>query len=149
MARQIADGLSQKAIDPIYTRDKILGTVSQSGGVPTGAIIERGSNSNGEYVKYADGTLICTQEASYTVDVDVLDKGVYVSRYIGPGLPHAFVDDNYGIAAQLTGANTRGMWVGGNSDAKVASTARLRLCCNESQVGGTYSMAYIAIGRWF
>ena len=40
----------------------ILGTVSQFGGVPTGAIIERGSNSNGEYVKFADGTLECWQE---------------------------------------------------------------------------------------
>ena len=37
-----------------------LGTVSQSGGVPTGAIIERGSNANGEYVRFADGTQICS-----------------------------------------------------------------------------------------
>ena len=42
----------------VYKQDNILGTVSQSGGVPTGAIIERGSNSNGEFVKFADGTLI-------------------------------------------------------------------------------------------
>lgn len=41
-------------------RLNILGTVSQSSGVPTGAIIERDSNDNGEYVKFADGTLICT-----------------------------------------------------------------------------------------
>ena len=26
----------------------------------SGAIIERGSNTNGEYIKFADGTLICT-----------------------------------------------------------------------------------------
>lgn len=37
----------------------ILGTVSQSSGVPAGAIMERGSNSNGEYVRFADGTQIC------------------------------------------------------------------------------------------
>ena len=43
----------------MYHSANILGTVSQSGGVPTGAIIERGSNANGQYVKYADGTLIC------------------------------------------------------------------------------------------
>lgn len=40
-------------------RGNILGTVSQSGGIPTGAVIERGSNANGEYVKFADGTAIC------------------------------------------------------------------------------------------
>ncbi|WP_291732351.1 hypothetical protein [Leisingera sp. F5] len=43
-----------------FTSANILGTVSQSGGIPTGAVIERGSNANGEYVRLADGTQICT-----------------------------------------------------------------------------------------
>ncbi len=43
----------------VYRRDNTLGTVSQSGGIPTGAIIQRGSNANGEFVRYADGTQIC------------------------------------------------------------------------------------------
>ncbi|WP_155740633.1 hypothetical protein [Pseudomonas fluorescens] len=38
----------------------ILGTVSQSGGVPTGAIMEIGSNANGAYFKFANGMLVCT-----------------------------------------------------------------------------------------
>lgn len=46
----------------VYSRDNILATVSQTAGVPTGGIIERGSNANGEYVRYADGTLICTND---------------------------------------------------------------------------------------
>lgn len=37
----------------------IVGTVSQSSGVPTGAIVEKGSNANGDYVRFADGTQIC------------------------------------------------------------------------------------------
>lgn len=43
-----------------YRRGNILGVVAQSGGIPTGAIIESGSNANGRYTKYADGTMICT-----------------------------------------------------------------------------------------
>ena len=43
----------------IFKQSNILGTVSESGGVPTGAIIERGSNANGDFIKYADGTMIC------------------------------------------------------------------------------------------
>ena len=43
----------------VLTQKSILGTVSQSGGVPTGRIIERGSNANGTYVRFADGTQIC------------------------------------------------------------------------------------------
>lgn len=52
-----------------YGPGNLLGTVSQSGGVPTGAVIERGSNANGEYVKFADGTMICQSD----VQVDVTD----------------------------------------------------------------------------
>lgn len=38
----------------------VLGQVAFSGsGVNNGAIIERGSNANGEYVKFADGTAFC------------------------------------------------------------------------------------------
>lgn len=43
----------------LYSQANILGTVSQSSGSPTGAIIQRGSNANGSYVRYADGTQIC------------------------------------------------------------------------------------------
>lgn len=43
------------------TKSNLVGTVSQSGGVPTGAAIETGSNANGTYIKFADGTMICRQ----------------------------------------------------------------------------------------
>tara|TARA_R110002020_G_scaffold80747_3_gene201213 strand:+ start:16145 stop:17305 length:1161 start_codon:yes stop_codon:yes gene_type:complete len=43
-----------------YGTENIVSTVSQSGGVPTGGVIERGSNGNGDYVRFADGTQICT-----------------------------------------------------------------------------------------
>lgn len=45
----------------------IVGNVTQSGGAVTGAIIERGSNGNGEYVRFADGTQICTRNRSYSL----------------------------------------------------------------------------------
>lgn len=37
----------------------LVGTVSQSSGVPTGAVVERGSNANGSYTRWADGTQEC------------------------------------------------------------------------------------------
>lgn len=46
--------------DYAYGPGNLLGDVSQSGGVPTGAVIERGSNANGDFVKFADGTMVCT-----------------------------------------------------------------------------------------
>lgn len=41
-----------------YGPGNVVGPVSQSVGVPTGAILERGSNANGQYTKFADGTVI-------------------------------------------------------------------------------------------
>ncbi len=44
----------------IYGQGNVLGMVSQTAGQVTGALFERGGNANGRYVKFADGTLICT-----------------------------------------------------------------------------------------
>src|SRR5690606_1728366 len=69
-----------------FRRGNILGTVSQSSGVPTGAIIERGSNANGEYVRFADGTQICWRRWESTGitppsrSEGVLTGGAYYNR---------------------------------------------------------------------
>jgi hypothetical protein len=52
-AGRAALGLGTAAVAPI------VGTVSQVGGVPTGAIIEQGSNANGNYIRYANGVQEC------------------------------------------------------------------------------------------
>ena len=49
-----------------YTGQNILGTVAETDGKPTGAVIERGSNSNGDYILFADGTLIAWNLLSST-----------------------------------------------------------------------------------
>lgn len=44
-------------IQPMLTA-RGVGVVSQVGGVPTGAIVESGSNGNATFTKFADGTAI-------------------------------------------------------------------------------------------
>lgn len=51
--------------DKAYRRGNILGTVTQSAGVPTGALIEDGTNANGTYVRFADGTQICRMTRNF------------------------------------------------------------------------------------
>lgn len=48
-------------------RSEIVGVVDQTGGLPTGAIIERYTTTGGNVVKWADGTIIMT----HTVTVDI------------------------------------------------------------------------------
>lgn len=69
-ARDAAAGYAA-SIDPAYLRNRANHTGTQPittitgvvGTMAGGSIIERGSNANGEYVKFADGTLICTHNA--------------------------------------------------------------------------------------
>lgn len=42
-----------------FNNRNIVGTVVDAAGVPDGAIIETGSNANGRYTRFADGTQIC------------------------------------------------------------------------------------------
>lgn len=46
----------------IFDHVNILGTVSHSGGQPTGALIERDEGPDGAYLRFADGTQICTHQ---------------------------------------------------------------------------------------
>lgn len=45
----------------VYDSANLLGAVSQTAGTPTGAVLERGSNANGDYLRLADGTQICSR----------------------------------------------------------------------------------------
>lgn len=44
----------------VVTNENMVGTVSQSGGTPTGGVVERGQNADGEYIRFADGTQLAT-----------------------------------------------------------------------------------------
>ena len=59
----------------LYGRDSILGTVSETAGVPTGAIIESGSNSDGYWSQFADGTQIETVSILEELDSSIANKG--------------------------------------------------------------------------
>ncbi len=49
-----------------YGPGNLLGSVSENAGTPTGAVIERGSTATGDYVRFADGTQICTATLTAT-----------------------------------------------------------------------------------
>jgi hypothetical protein len=51
--------LQASAIAARFGKDNILGTVSQTSGTPTGALMEHGTNINGEYWRFAGGLQIC------------------------------------------------------------------------------------------
>ncbi|MGF6594353.1 phage tail protein [Pseudomonas sp. 2835] len=68
-----------------------VGTVSQSGGVSTGAIIERGSNASGRYTKFADGTMICSATLNFSQAVTFAQDGLFIGATPTFGFPAAFI----------------------------------------------------------
>ena len=128
----------------VFKQANILGTVSESGGVPTGAIIERDSNANGEYVKYADGTMICVlppNDISFTASTGHDATWTFPSTFsVKPavsvsGAPRA----GGGIPAGLTYVTFA------HSTTDVRITARH----STSQLDNIREYSAIAVGRWY
>jgi len=56
----------------LYRRGNVLSTVTMGGGGnPTGGLMERGSNANGKYIRFADGTQICHETIASNFGSDV------------------------------------------------------------------------------
>lgn len=126
----------------------IVGAVSQSGGVPTGAIIEQGSNGNGEYVRFADGTQICWRR--HLRAPGVMAGGAFVS--LGAyTFPAAFVASPV-VAAMYDGgwsvyimASVQGVTAAGLGAAYFTNVGT----ASRDTTGTSPTFHYIAVGRWF
>lgn len=130
-----------------YQRSNILGTVSQSGGVPTGAIIERGSNANGEYTKYADGTLICRKRTS-VLSCTTAVGAIFVSANETWAFPASFVAPPEVVrgASRIT-SGTSSPWPMGGSSEPTTTGVNLAIAAAANNVTG--SCDAVAIGRWY
>lgn len=126
-----------------FRRGNILGTVSQAGGVPTGAVIERGSNANGEYVRFADGTQICTT-GTQTVNVTTVAGSVF--RGIGTATPWPAAFAAVPFALHQSADTSVTLW-GGPPANSTATNAVPRLFASAS-VSGVQAWS-LGIGRWF
>ena len=134
-----------------YGKNNILGTVSQAAGVPTGAVIERGSNANGTYVRFADGTQICTYTSEGVEILSTAYAGVFLSdgEQAAKPFPAAFVGAV--LRSQRATSNTA-------SVSLPAPVSRLVTGQNWApqqayaltNVGSVYVVhEYLAVGRWF
>ena len=127
-----------------YLKGTILGTVAQDGnGVPTGGVIERGTNANGDYVRFADGTQICTSGDIPTGGITNPAGALFQSNHLAwtfpapfaPGVPPILVGESGNTGAWPTFAPHGVLSTGFKATAIVSIGVglNLRLC---------------AIGRW-
>jgi hypothetical protein len=139
----------------VYHQADILATVTQAAGVPTGGLIERGSNTNGEYVRFADGTQICTiTEAlgSALANGSGTRTSPYYTTSVGITFPAAFIaapslSYNYLISA---GGIQERAFNGTTGAVTTTQASSFRaLAATDSNTARDVTVYVTAVGRWF
>jgi hypothetical protein len=133
--------------DRAYNQTSILGGVSQLNGQPTGAIIEQGSNANGTYIKYADGTMVCHRTStSPSVTSLSLAAPLFVTSSLGFTFPSAFVGSVPSVTPFAASPGAAIVW--GATEGSVSLTTYQMRITSTSSTTSAFA-GYIAIGRWF
>ena len=127
--------------------NETLGVVSQAGGVATGAVIERGTNANGDYTRFADGTQICSHRLTGVAISTAVASGLYRSAALSWTLPAAFVlGTTNGATVHGRVAHADGMSVNIADAACTTAVAGIRAYGVASIA--TAAVHLHAIGRW-
>lgn len=134
----------------ISIEHQMAGTVSQSGGVPTGAIIEKGNSANGEYVKFGDGTLICMMGLDMSGQAIATARGaLFGSAQFTWTYPAAFAIFTPKITYDFE-RNDGGILGGGSSLLKSLTTLNFHVWNSSSNPAGNNKLVGLsAVGRWY
>lgn len=137
-------GLSNKlGVDKVVNQYSTSETDVYSANYVNG-IIESGSNANGKYIKYIDGTLICysTKTGSTTENVDYFGH-CRRTEWILITFPYNF----YSTPIINSSCSLSGYV--GEVEGNITTTGfEERILTASSNTGLSYSVSYIAIGRW-
>lgn len=116
-----------------------VATVSQVGGVPTGGIVESGSNANGSYTKFADGTAFIRMNGN-----EVRGATGVLSTVLT--LPITMIAGWRGALTILATEATAGLVTWKALDNHNANDVTVRI--SRSTTGST-SFSVIGFGRWY
>ena len=130
-----------------FHRGNILGPTSQSAGIPTGALIERGSNANGTFVRFADGLQICIGPDFTGVDVSTTVGSMF--RNATPvewTFPAVFGGGGASIVGNaLSQANSQTHWC----TCRVTSASLMQISVFAPATTLARTIRPFALGRWF
>ncbi len=128
----------------MYGAGNLIGTVSQTGGVPTGAVLERGTGANGDYTRYADGTLICYRTNLSVTNASTASGSLFKSS---AAVTWSFPSVFSVAPAVNVDCQSAGCW------ATMAGTPTTTSVALEAMSGVTQAAALtlraMAVGRWF
>ncbi len=145
--RRVRQGGAWADWDRQIGNSAILGTVEEVGGLPTGAILERGENGHGAYVRFADGSQICHATVAVDVTSTATQSFDFAASFAAPpsvSFAHRSADPN----AALYFANIQA--VSGLAGVSQHWTVRLVSSGTSSDpASDAEKLVLTAIGRWF
>ncbi len=125
----------------------IVGTATQAGGVPTGAIIEHVELSSGNYVRFACGTMWCYRNALESLQATSVLGSLFVSAAASNfTFPKAFVGTPSVTPIGAAYATSIG-WAALDSQATNTTTGSIKWI--SPLTGSSGYVGYLAIGRWY
>lgn len=131
-----------------YSASNIVGTVSRTGSIPTGAIIERGGNANGQYIRYADGTQICWKSDVTFTKNSTRNEITWTFPAVFSETPSCWTNMN---GRTVDGGNGREAYTMCALSSNLASTGLIiTLITGSTAQSGSWSLNQaFAIGRWY
>jgi hypothetical protein len=136
----------------VFHKLNIVGAVSQASGVPTGAIIERGANANGTFIRFADGTQICTKLVDGLGPVDIAFGVFFRSALYSYGPWAATFAAPPQISASATASASGGfqiVWAAHARPPTASGPVEGCLLRGTTSSSTDFSMHFLAIGRWY
>lgn len=136
----------------IFTRGNILGTVSQLTGNPTGALMEYGSNANGEYWRYAGGQQLCTRTLDLPgvpISTQANSSGPWAAAFTAaPSMAYSVLGEiGNGAAATIGLVLYNGVYSGTSATAAALQMYSYRAATdNTANVVRFYA---VGVGRWY
>ena len=114
-------------------------------------LIESGSNSNGTYTKFFDGTMICRCKVTKTVTMNTAYGNVYGANFGGVTFPATFTDIPVVSWGSRNVGNSRGYWVGTYNGITISTTGISGIHLfrhNENAEASDIEIHITAIGSW-
>ena len=115
------------------------------------SVVESGSDSNGSYVKYADGTMICYKTVTGTTNISTSWGSLYVSSSVSLGnYPVSFVSVPTVTVTPQSQSGTQFMMTtnDANGFGTISTPAPVCLVRPNSRTGVGYIFNVIAVGKW-
>lgn len=109
-------------------------------------IVARGSNSNGEYIKWADGTMICVVQKSYSMNLNSAWGSMYESESLNLGSWPATFSAVPKVLSQCCGGASS--WTESINYTSTTSIGATWFCRPTSLTNTSATFTFVGIGRW-